>query len=224
MTTLYILLAMLLPMLVTGAGVGLGVHQYRKWRQKTYLIAKREWSQRLLTADEQVCQIEAASIEDPYALKRAGQAREHLNNAFGFYSQNFTADHYRQAPPRSSALQLTTAMAEVDKNLAASTTAPGSFDRLKFVGADFGRDFAKVAVASGTKFLETSMESLNRYVNEPQSRDAFGYRGLGQNPNSGVVAQAITPAAEAAPEPVLTPEEAEFRARAEAVARRNAAA
>jgi len=163
-TTIYLLLGLLLPLLVTGTGVGLGVRKYRTWRQTNYLLAKREWSHRLLEADERVCLLEAATVDDAFATKRVELARVQLNNAFGIYSNQFAADHYKGVPAKAASLQLAQTLGEMDKHLAASATEPGSVDRLKLVGKDFGREFAQIAVAGSAKILEAGAASLNKFM------------------------------------------------------------
>jgi len=171
-------LTLLLPVLITGTGIGFGVHKYRQWRKTNYLLAKRDLSQRLLAADEQVCFLEATSNDDAFATKRVGEARLLLNNAFGTYSQAFSTDDYRGVPTKAVSLQITQSLNQVDQHLAAVNTEPGSIERLKVVGADFGRQFAQVAVAGTTRLLEGGISELHRIVNS----------GLA---NNGIVEQSV---------------------------------
>jgi hypothetical protein len=162
----FFLTTVLLPMVFFGTAIGLGVRKYTKWREADYLETKRAVGGRLLAADEQVTYLEAFS-EDQFAQKRAGQARTCLNQAFADYSKHFVSDTYMRTPYKSAAAQVTAQLVQVDQHVAAANSEPGSMDRLKAVGMDFGREVASLAVAHGTRLLASGVTELNKIVAGP---------------------------------------------------------
>jgi len=184
---LFFLTAFVLPLLVTGGGVAFGVHKYGQWRQANYLLTKSNLSGRLLEADEHVSFIEASSSDDAFAAKRAAEARAHLNAAFASYSTHFGTDDHKGTPFKSVSLNINQSLDQVDHKLAAATAEPGSVERLKYQGAEFGRAAATLALTQGARLLEGGVVELNRIVAQAMTPAEPGLVGMPRA--SGVLAQ-----------------------------------
>lgn len=161
---IYFLTVIVLPLLVTGGGVAYGVHKYGQWRQANYLLTKSTLSGRLLEADEHLSYVEAASSDDPFAAKRAAEARAHLNAAFASYSANFGTDSHKGTPFKSVSMNINQSLDQVDRKMAIAAAEPGSVERLKYQGAEFGKAAATLALTQGARLLEGGVGELNRIV------------------------------------------------------------
>jgi len=180
---IYFLTVIVLPLLVTGGGVAYGVHKYGQWRQQSYLLTKSTLSGRLLTADEQLSYVEAAGADDPFVAKRTAEARAHLNAAFASYSAHFGTASHKGTPFKSVSMNINQSLDQVDQKLLAASAEPGSLERLKYQGAEFGKVAATIALTQGVRLLEGGVTELNRIVAQ----------AITPGEQSGILAQSLRP-------------------------------